>query len=69
MYLLKLSPLLLLVAMCVFFSLGAADKTEASVSLLEKVLGHTDDHAEEVKLRAKVSVCTQFELYRVALQY
>ncbi len=35
-------------------SLRAADKTEELVSLLEKVLGHTDAHAEEVKSRAKV---------------
>ncbi|CAN0115211.1 unnamed protein product, partial [Scytosiphon promiscuus] len=39
------------------FSLRAADKTEESVSLLEKVLGHTDEHAEEVKARAKMRVC------------
>ncbi|CBN74796.1 Putative subunit of the Anaphase Promoting Complex [Ectocarpus siliculosus] len=36
-------------------SLRAAEKTEESVSLLEKVLGHTDDHAEEVKARAKAA--------------
>lgn len=36
------------------FSLRAAEKTEESVSLLEKVLGHTDAHAVEVKARAKV---------------
>ncbi|CAM9698387.1 unnamed protein product, partial [Pylaiella littoralis] len=36
-------------------SLRAADKTEESVSLLEKVLGHTDAHAEEVKARAKAT--------------
>lgn len=35
-------------------SLRAAEKTEESVSLLEKVLGHTDAHAAEVKARAKV---------------
>lgn len=35
-------------------SLRAAEKTEESVSLLEKVLGHADAHAEEVKARAKV---------------
>ena len=36
-------------------SLRAAEKMEESVSLLEKVLGQTDAHAEEVKRRAKVS--------------
>ena len=42
-----------------FFSLRAAEKTEESVSLLEKVLGHTDAHAVEVKARAKVrAVCS-----------
>lgn len=35
-------------------SLRAAEKMEESISLLEKVLGDTDAHAQEVKERAKV---------------
>lgn len=35
------------------------------MSLLEKVLGHTDDHAEEVKAKAKVcaGVCVCLYMY------
>ena len=38
----------------VLHSLRAAERTEESVSLLERVLGQTDAHTEEVKRRAKV---------------